>query len=89
MEVWSATLELRNDPNFYGGQQWGILSNERKLDSMISHIMEKQQLKVITIVKIMIVTIKKSLQNFVPAAAVIQKGRALFMTTGRKTCVDC
>jgi hypothetical protein len=45
MEVWSATLELRNDPNFHGGQQWGILSNERKFDSMISHIVWKRKLK--------------------------------------------
>nr|ARV87666.1 hypothetical protein BW920_0084 [Auxenochlorella protothecoides] len=27
--------------------------------------------------------------NFVPAAAVIRKGRALFGMIGRKACVDC
>jgi hypothetical protein len=32
----TATLGLKHDPNFHGGQQCGILGNERKLDPAIS-----------------------------------------------------
>ncbi len=33
----TATLGLRQGPNFYGGQQWGILDNGRKPDPAIPH----------------------------------------------------
>ncbi len=33
----TATLGLRQGPNFYGGQQWGILDNGRKPDPAMPH----------------------------------------------------
>jgi hypothetical protein len=75
MKVWSATLELRHGPSFYGGQQWGILGNEQTLDPAISRVwqrpsmvgkyynMQNNDLKC-----------KEALTNLVPAVAVIQGG---------------
>ncbi len=37
LEGRTATLGLRQGPNFYGSQQWGILDNGRKPDPAMSH----------------------------------------------------
>ncbi len=37
LEGRTATLGLRQGPNFYGRQQWGILDNGRKPDPAMSH----------------------------------------------------
>ncbi len=34
---WSTTLGLRNGPDTFGRQQWGILDNGRKLDPAMHH----------------------------------------------------
>jgi len=68
-------LELRHGPSFYGGQQWGILGNERTLDPAISRVFQKPS----TVARYYSmknndIKCKEALTNFVPAVAVIQKG---------------
>jgi len=84
-------IGIENGPNFYGGQQCGILCNQRKFDTAISQRWRSLILfkcKVVSISKIMTLNIKEVLVNFVPAAAGIQRGQALFIIIGWKKFVD-
>ena len=85
---WSATLGLRHGPDSYGRQQWGILDNGRKPDPAIPREWWRPSgCKVLSIEKIMMVSIEEGPANSVPAAAVIRRVLALFGITGRKACV--
>ncbi len=85
----SATLELRHGPDSYGRQQWGILGNGRKPDPATPREGRRfsdckplsQKTKEVT------VFCEEAPANYVPAAAVIRRGRALSGITGRKGSV--
>ena len=81
-----ATLELRHGPNSYGRQQWGILGNggnpdpatprggRRSSDCKLLSLGKKQ----------MTVPEEEAPANYVPAAAVIRRERALSGILGVK-----
>ena len=89
-----ATLGLRYGPDSYGRQQWGILHNGRKPDAATPRegwrpsgckplsLMVKPQLWVVVRV-----VGKEAPANYVPAAAVIRRARALSGIIGRKGLV--
>ena len=84
----SATLELRHGPDSYGRQQWGILGNGGNPDPATPREGRRSSdCKALSDVTMMTVASKEAPANFVPAAAVIRRGRALFGITGRKGCV--
>ena len=82
----TVALELRNGPDSYGRQQWGILGNGRKSDpatpregrrSSDCKLMSEGKKK-------MTVPSKEATANYVPAAAVIRRWQALSGFTGCK-----
>ena len=78
-------MELRNGPNSYGRQQWGILGNGRKPDPATPREGRRfSDRKLLSLVKIMTVAKKEAPANYVPAAAVIRRGQALSGMIGRK-----
>ena len=78
-------MELRNGPNSYGRQQWGILGNGRKPDPATPREGRRSSdRKLLSLVKIMTVAEKEAPANYVPAAAVIRRGQALSGMIGRK-----
>ncbi len=81
-------MELRHGPYSYGRQQWGILHNGRKPDAATSREGRSfSECKPLSYVKIMTVAKEEAMANYVPAAAVIRRWRALSGMTGRKGCV--
>ena len=78
-------MELRNGPNSYGRQQWGILGNGRKPDPATPREGRRSSdRKLLSLVKIMTVAEKEAPANYVPEAAVIRRGKALSGMIGRK-----
>ena len=84
-----ATLELRHGPDSYVRQQWGIFGNGRKPDPATPRegrrFSDCKPLSSGT--KDVTVPEEEAPANYVPAAAVIRRGRALSGMTGRKGCV--
>ena len=66
----SATLGLRHGPDSYGRQQWGILRNGGNPDAATPRAGRRPS--------------EEAPANYVPAAAVIRRGRALSGFIGRK-----
>ena len=84
-----ATLGLRYGPDSYGRQQWGILGNGRKPDPATPREGRRfSDCKPLSLVKIMTVAKEEAPANYVPAAAVIRRERALSGIIGCKGCVD-
>ena len=82
-------MELRDGPNSYGRQQWGILGNGRKPDPATPREGRRfSDRKLLSLVKIVMVAKKEAPANYVPAAAVIRRGQALSGFTGCKGSVD-
>ncbi len=83
-------MELRDGPNSYGRQQWGILGNGRKPDPATPREGRRlsgcKPLSLVT--KEVTVAKEEAPANYVPAAAVIRRERALSGMTGRKGRVD-
>ena len=79
-------MELRDGPDSYGRQQWGILGNGRKPDPATPRegrrVSARKPLSLVT--KTVTVTREEATANYVPAAAVIRRGRALSGMIGRK-----
>ena len=82
-------MELRHGPDSYGRQQWGILHNGRKPDAATPREGRRfSDRKLLSLgKKEMTVPKEEAPANYVPAAAVIRRGRALSGITGRKECV--
>ena len=82
-------MELRDGPDSYGRQQWGILGNGRKPDPATPRegrrFSDCKPLSSGT--KEVTVPEEEAPANYVPAAAVIRRGLALSGITGRKGCV--
>ena len=79
-------MGLRHGPNSYGRQQWGILHNGRKPDAATPRERRRSSdckpLSLVT--KQMTVAEEEATANYVPAAAVIRRWRALSGIIGRK-----
>ena len=86
---WTATLGLRHGPDSYGRQQWGILHNGGNPDAATPREGWRfSDCKPLSLVKnIMTVTKEEAPANYVPAAAVIRRERALSGMTGCKGSV--
>ena len=86
---WTATLELRYGPDSYGRQQWGILGNGRKPDPATPcEGRRSSDCKLLSAGKKKVtVPAEEATANYVPAAAVIRRWRALSGFTGCKGCV--
>ena len=86
---WSATLGLRHGPDSYGRQQWGILHNGGNSDAATPREGRRfSDCKPLFLVKKqMTVAKEEATANYVPAAAVIRRWRALSGFTGCKGCV--
>ena len=85
---WTATLGLRHGPDSYGRQQWGILHNGGNPDAATPREGRRfSDCKPLSSVKKMTVTEEEATANYVPAAAVIRRWRALSGFTGRKGSV--
>ena len=81
-------MELRNGPNSYGRQQWGILGNGGNSDPATPREGRRfSDCKPLSLGTIMTVPKKEAPANYVPAAAVIRRGQALSGMTGRKGSV--
>ena len=81
----SATLGLRHGPDSYGRQQWGILHNGGNPDAATPREGRRPLgRKLLSLGKIMTVPLEEAPANYVPAAAVIRRGRALSGIIGRK-----
>src|SRR5712691_3981349 len=89
----SATLGLRHGPDSYGRQQWGILRNGRKPDAATPRGGRRPSgCKPLSggtkplglIAQRVTVPPEEAPANYVPAAAVIRRGRALSGFIGRK-----
>ena len=81
-------MELRHGPNSYGRQQWGILHNGRKPDAAMPRDGRRfSDCKPLSSGTKMTVPEKEAPANYVPAAAVIRRGRALSGIIGRKEYV--
>ena len=82
----TVTLGLRHGPDSYGRQQWGIFRNGRKSDGATPR--EGRRLSgckpLSSGKKKMTVPEEEAPANYVPAAAVIRRGRALSGIIGRK-----
>ena len=76
-------------PDSYGRQQWGILHNGGNPDAATPRVGRRfSDCKPLFLAKKqMTVTKKKAPANYVPAAAVIRRERALSGFTGCKGCV--
>src|SRR2546421_13060131 len=84
----SATLGLRHGPGSYGRQQWGILRNGRKPDAATPRAGRRPSgCKPLSAGTKMTVPAEEAPANYVPAAAVIRRGRALSGFIGRKELV--
>ena len=82
-------MELRDGPNSYGRQQWGILGNGGNPDPATPREGRRfSDRKLLSLVKIVMVAKKEAPANYVPAAAVIRRGQALSGFTGCKGSVD-
>ena len=78
-------MELRDGPNSYGRQQWGILGNGGNPDPATPREGRRfSDRKLLSSVKIVMVAKKEAPANYVPAAAVIRRGQALSGMIGRK-----
>ena len=78
-------MELRDGPNSYGRQQWGILGNGGNPDPATPREGRRfSDRKLLSLVKIVMVAKKEAPANYVPAAAVIRRGQALSGITGCK-----
>ena len=85
---WTATLGLRHGPDSYGRQQWGILHNGGNPDAAMPRGGRRfSDCKLLSKRTIMTVLFKKAPANYVPAAAVIRRERALSGITGCKGSV--
>ncbi len=82
-------MELRHGPNSYGRQQWGILHNGRKPDAATPRERRRPLgRKALSVGKKEVtVPTEEAPANYVPAAAVIRRGRALSGIIGRKEYV--
>ena len=84
-------MGLRHGPYSYGRQQWGILRNGGNPD--VATPRERRSplgCKALSAgTKQMTVPAEEASANYVPAAAVIRRVRALIGITGRKACVGC
>ena len=86
----SAALGLRHGPDSYGRQQWGILRNGRKPDAATPRAGRRPSgRKPLSAGTIVTVPAEEAPANYVPAAAVIRRGRALSGFIGRKAHVGC
>ena len=84
----TATLGLRHGPDSYGRQQWGILHNGGNSDAATPREGRRfSDCKPLSSVTIMTVAEEEAPANYVPAAAVIRRERALSGITGCKGCV--
>ena len=82
---WSATLGLRHGPDSYGRQQWGILHNGGNPDAATPREWWRPSgCKALSSGTIMTVPEEEATANYVPAAAVIRRWRALSGFTGCK-----
>ena len=81
-----ATLELRYGPDSYGRQQWGILGNGGNPDPATPREGRRPLGRKLLLYgkKRVTVPYEEVPANYVPAAAVIRRGRALSGITGRK-----
>ncbi len=81
-----ATLELRYGPDSYGRQQWGILGNGGNPDPATPRGGRSPSGCKLLLCGKKRVTVphEEAPANYVPAAAVIRRGRALSGITGRK-----
>ena len=79
-------MGLRHGPDSYGRQQWGLLHNGRTPDAATPREGRRfSDCKPLFLVKKqMTVAKEEATANYVPAAAVIRRGQALFGMTGRK-----
>src|SRR6187200_1839002 len=93
VRAWPATLGLRHGPDSYGRQQWGILRNGRKPDAATPRAGRRpsgcKPLSAGTkasglIARQLTVPAEEGPANYVPAAAVIRRDRALSGIIGRK-----
>ncbi len=83
-----ATLGLRHGPDSYGRQQWGILRNGESLTQQ--RRLRDAGLRVVNLFQagtIVTVPAEEAPANYVPAAAVIRRERALSGFIGRKELV--
>ena len=82
-------MELRHGPDSYGRQQWGILHNGGNSDAATPREGRRVSTRKLLSLgkKKMTVPMEEAPANYVPAAAVIRRGRALSGITGRKECV--
>ena len=84
----SATLGLRYGPDSYGRQQWGILRNGGNPDAATPRAGRRPSgCKPLSAGKTLTVPAEEAPANYVPAAAVIRRGRALSGFIGRKARV--
>ena len=80
-----ATLGLRYGPDSYGRQQWGILRNGGNPDAATPRAGRRPSgCKPLSAGKIVTVPAEEAPANYVPAAAVTRRGRALSGFIGRK-----
>ena len=80
-----ATLGLRYGPDSYGRQQWGILRNGGNPDAATPRAGRRPSgCKPLSAGKKLTVPAEEAPANYVPAAAVIRRGRALSGMIGRK-----
>ena len=85
---WTATLGLRHGPDSYGRQQWGILHNGGNPDAAMPRGGRRfSDCKLLSSGTIMTVPEEEAPANYVPAAAVIRRERALSGITGCKGSV--
>ena len=83
-----ATLGLRYGPDSYGRQQWGILRNGGNPDAATPRAGRRPSgRKPLSAGKKLTVPAEEAPANYVPAAAVIRRGRALSGFIGRKARV--
>ena len=78
-------MGLRHGPDSYGRLQWGILHNGGNSDAATPREGRRSSdCKLLSSEKIMTVSEEEAPANYVPAAAVIRRGRALSGIIGRK-----
>ena len=81
-------MELRDGPDSYGRQQWGILHTGGNPDAATPREGRRPSgCKLLLMGTIMTVPIEEATANYVPAAAVIRRWQALSGFTGRKGSV--
>ena len=82
-------MELRHGPDSYGRQPWGILHNGGNSDAATPREGRRPSGRKLLSLgkKEMTVPLEEAPANYVPAAAVTRRGRALSGITGRKECV--